>query len=569
MSRFVEHFRAIVGHTSEKKLQEAAAKKKEEKSKAAKIMANKKGHSTTLPHIQRSEFQVGSMIGQGSFATVHKAKHIPTGRDVAIKVVRPESELDFGTGPNGSSPGVCYDDVLKAMKLEVKIVETLGKHPYLVELLGTADDCKVFVMERAASDLYTIVKKQGSELPLNLAAEWAQQLLTATVYMHEMGVVHQDIKSSNVLVFPDRTAKMCDFGLAREAAKVMCVDRELITLWYRAPELLMGESVYTEKVDEWGVGTILLEMMIGHSPFRGKPECFCSCPQISHRNYNSDQLMKVFAMCGTPRERTFLARMACSCHFSKWPYFPRKLEATVTKVISESRCANWVPGKPHGEEETNAIAEEWCELIAGLLHLDPEKRLDAQTALDLALTWSDSRPRGPKSPKTPVEKTPSPPAIRAAAKQGSHGRRTSLSSEGSVEANQSQIRRAASHHTATDAKARTLSRRGSDTTDLSKASGAGAKAYSGHLERRSSLPAQVQSQARGTVHYAAPLRRSSVESGEEHQRAGLRRQPSKAAATPSERRRASIKDLAPEDKGVAGGGLLQRTCSAKDKDEQG
>eukprot|EP00961_Rhodomonas_salina_P135666 1825155-Rhodomonas_salina.2 len=58
MSRFVEHFRAIVGHTSEKKLQEAAAKKKEEKSKAAKIMANKKGHSTTLPHIQRSEFQV-------------------------------------------------------------------------------------------------------------------------------------------------------------------------------------------------------------------------------------------------------------------------------------------------------------------------------------------------------------------------------------------------------------------------------------------------------------------------------------------------------------------------------
>jgi serine/threonine protein kinase len=68
----------------------------------------------------------------------------------------------------------------------------------------------------------------------------------------------------------------------------------------------MGESSYSSKVDEWGVGCILLEMMTGSSPFKGKPDCVCQCPQITHRNYNSDQLMKIFAMVGTPRERYVL-----------------------------------------------------------------------------------------------------------------------------------------------------------------------------------------------------------------------------------------------------------------------
>ena len=274
--------------------------------------------------------QVGSMIGQGSFATVHKAKEIASGRDVALKIVRPESELDFGVGPNGSSPGVSYDDVLKAMKLEVQHVEALGVHPNIVQILGTAEDCRVFAMERAATDLYTLVKQQPN-LPLILAKQWTSNVLSAVVHMHDMDVVHQDIKSSNLLIFADKTAKICDFGLAREGAESMAVDRELVTLWYRPPELLMGDSSYTPKVDEWGVGCVVLEMVLGASPFRGKPDCVCSCPQITHRNYNSDQLMKIFATVGSPREQSLLSRMACSCHFAKWPLFPRKLDAMVQR----------------------------------------------------------------------------------------------------------------------------------------------------------------------------------------------------------------------------------------------
>ena len=106
-------------------------------------------------------------------------------------------------------------------------------------------------------------------------------------FIHSAGFVHQDLKSSNILVFDDYTVKICDFGLAhKKTDTVMLVDRELCTLWYRAPELIMGESIYTEKIDDWSVGCILLEMVIGSPPFRGKPEFSCNCPQVTHRNFN-------------------------------------------------------------------------------------------------------------------------------------------------------------------------------------------------------------------------------------------------------------------------------------------
>lgn len=288
---------------------------------------------------QRSDFQVGGMIGQGSFATVHKAKQLATVRDVALKVVRPESELDFGTGPNGSTPAVSYKDVLKAMRQEVLLMELIGSHPNIVEVLGTAEECRVFVMERAASDLYTIVKQQERNLPLQLAKLWAGHMLSAVHRMHQLGVVHQDIKSSNVLIFSDRSAKICDFGLACKGKPTMSVDRELVTLWYRPPELLMGESTYSPKVDEWGVGCILLEMMIGSSPFKGKPECVCQCPQITHRNYNSDQLMKIFAAVGTPREKALLQRTAC-VQVPFLPQLPACHCASTEIMFTSSRTAH-------------------------------------------------------------------------------------------------------------------------------------------------------------------------------------------------------------------------------------
>ena len=137
-----------------------------------------------------SFLQVGSIIGQGSFATVHKAKELSSGRDVALKIVRPEHELDVSPGPNGTRPDVSYDDVLKAMKLEITHIETVGLHPNVICILGTAEDCRVLVMERAIADLFNLVKKYP-QLPLALAQRWARGVLEAVAHIHDMGVVHQ------------------------------------------------------------------------------------------------------------------------------------------------------------------------------------------------------------------------------------------------------------------------------------------------------------------------------------------------------------------------------------------
>jgi len=482
---------------------------------------------------------MGSMLGQGSFATVHKARIIATGREVAVKVVRPESELDFGTGPNGSTPDVSYQDVLKAMKLEVKIVEVLGKHPYLVELIGTTEECKVFVMEKAASDLYSIVKQQERNLPLHIVAQWSEQMLEATRFMHERGIVHQDIKSSNVLIFADRTAKMCDFGLARQGSNVMCVDRELVTLWYRAPELLMGESVYTPRVDEWGVGCMLLEMIIGCSPFRGKPECVCSCPQITHRNYNSDQLMKIFAMLGTPKERVFLARMSCQAHFSRWPLFPRKLEQTIRKCISMERASKWVPGKPQSEEELQLLVDEWIELIGGLLNVNPEKRTEAEVAVQFVQNWADARPRGPKSPKSPVENAPGCDKVTRTASSGNKSGEIARADSGARKAVarvDSGERAALDKAGATAAATRSSSRRSSFSGTCNTAT----HSANHHLARKSSDSEGVAAAVSAARNPQIQRRRSSVTKGGSDE-GGIVRVPSKGKH----------------------GTTLSRTCSSK------
>ena len=152
-----------------------------------------------------SFLQVGSIIGQGSFATVHKAKELSSGRDVALKIVRPEHELDVSPGPNGTRPDVSYDDVLKAMKLEITHIETVGLHPNVICILGTAEDCRVLVMERAIADLFNLVKKYP-QLPLALAQRWARGVLEAVAHIHDMGVVHQVCSFSHTqccLVYSD------------------------------------------------------------------------------------------------------------------------------------------------------------------------------------------------------------------------------------------------------------------------------------------------------------------------------------------------------------------------------
>jgi len=230
-------------------------------------------------------------------------------------------------------------------------------------------------------------------------------------------------------------AKICDFGLALKMPdKTMMVDRELYlpheksnemrphwspltqrhsyphdcvcflficrsTLWYRAPELLMCESVYSHKIDEWSVGCVLLEMVIGVPPFRGKSECKCQCSQVTHRNFNSDQLARIFLITGSPSNE-MLKRVPCEAHLRGWPKTPRKLERTVEKMLTSDRfrlggtCAHSIT---HAEMD-NAIGN-WSSLIAAMLELDPVSRWTCSQAYEVLTRMVAADNRLLKSPQ--------------------------------------------------------------------------------------------------------------------------------------------------------------------------
>eukprot|EP00960_Hanusia_phi_P071637 767594-Hanusia_phi.AAC.26 len=334
-----------------------------------------------LPTCRRSDFEMGAKLGEGSFATVHKGKHLATGKDVAIKIVKPEKDLDFG-GDNPSACHISYKDVLKAMKKEVEFIERVGVHPHIVELMGTSDNCQVFIMERATSDLYQIVKKKEKTLSLQTVLVWSEQILRAIDFIHQKDIVHQDIKSSNVLIFNDRQCKICDFGLARAIEDVI------------APELLLGDSTYTKKIDDWSAGCILLEMIIGICPFRGNAENTCNCPQVTHRNFNSDQLIKIFKLLGSPSEK-YVKRLSCHIHMKGWPTMQSKLSNMVNMSIFKERCPHDIA---RNESDLRETKNDWMSLLQGLLQLDPSERLSCKESLESPLFQGNTVEKRQNSP---------------------------------------------------------------------------------------------------------------------------------------------------------------------------
>jgi len=211
----------------------------------------------TLPCPFPGCLQVGPKVGEGSFAVVHRGREVSgRGRDVAIKVVRSQGEL--GLHDDDPKGGCTYKDVLHSIILEINTLEVrcacagsssmhagkhvqtyttvtkphlpaenmccptqaMGKHPNIVELFGQDRVDHVMVMEQASCDLYNLVKKMGSEkgVPEYMMRSWALCICAGVSHMHACGYVHQDLKSSNVLVFGDRTVThRCKFIISCNA----------------------------------------------------------------------------------------------------------------------------------------------------------------------------------------------------------------------------------------------------------------------------------------------------------------------------------------------------------------
>ncbi|VDN94441.1 unnamed protein product [Brugia pahangi] len=216
-------------------------------------------------------------IGEGSFGMVYKAADIRTGKLVALK------RLCFDTTPDG---------MLKpAVIREISVMRELD-HPNIVRLEEVIfDETNVHL---AFEFLYIDLLKYIKQLPQNIFMErWLKsfqyQILQGMCYCHQRAILHRDMKPSNLLLNTYGAIKIADFGLAREfGMPTRAYTNRIVTLSYRAPELLLGAVRYSPAIDMWSIGCIFAEMATKDVLFPGHSQ--------------TSQLREIFSRLKTPTE---------------------------------------------------------------------------------------------------------------------------------------------------------------------------------------------------------------------------------------------------------------------------
>ncbi|XP_021911819.1 probable serine/threonine-protein kinase At1g54610 [Carica papaya] len=223
-------------------------------------------------------FEKIDKIGQGTYSNVYKAKDMLTGKIVALKKVRFDN---------------LEPESVKFMAREILILRTLD-HPNVVKLEG-------LVTSRMSCSLYLVFQYMEHDLA-GLAASpavkftepqvkcYMHQLLSGLEHCHKRGVLHRDIKGSNLLIDDGGVLKIADFGLATffDPNNKHHMTSRVVTLWYRAPELLLGATDYGVGIDLWSAGCILAELLAGRPIMPGRTEV--------------EQLHKIYKLCGSPSD---------------------------------------------------------------------------------------------------------------------------------------------------------------------------------------------------------------------------------------------------------------------------
>jgi len=178
-----------------------------------------------------------------------------------------------------------------------------------------------------------------------MVKKFMAQLVEGVRYCHSRRILHRDLKPQNLLIDRDGNLKLADFGLARAfGVPLRTYTHEVVTLWYRSPEILLGGRQYSTGVDMWSVGAIFAEMCTRKPLFPGDSEI--------------DEIFKIFRLLGTPDERI-------------WPgvtSFP-DFKATFPKWKRETTRA-LVPG----------LEENGLDLLDAFLEYDPARRISAKQA---------------------------------------------------------------------------------------------------------------------------------------------------------------------------------------------
>ena len=286
------------------------------------------------------------MIARGSYGVVYKANSSGGCSDkkyVAMKKIIMHNEAADGFP-------------LTSLR-EIKMLRSID-HPNCVKLLDvvvsdTKDSQSIYlVLEYCEHDLGTLLQTKMVRFSESEVKSLTLQLLKGLSFIHSLGIIHRDIKLSNLLYDRMGTLKICDFGLARIAVKGDMTNN-VVTLWYKAPELLLGETIYNSSIDVWSCACILAELLLGRPIFPG--------------NDTRDQIRTIFSCLGAPRT-------------SIWPDVERLplIEQGIVNLRQEQVTFQY----NNLRIIFPTISDSGLQLLLQLLAYDPNKRLTAEDALN-------------------------------------------------------------------------------------------------------------------------------------------------------------------------------------------
>jgi cyclin-dependent kinase len=284
-------------------------------------------------------YQKMDKIGEGTYGVVYKAKDRVSGEIVALKKIRLEAE----------------DEGIPSTAIrEISLLKEL-QHPNIVQLYDVIHTERklTLVFEFLDQDLKKYLDICDGGLDLPILTSFLYQLLTGVAYCHHHRILHRDLKPPNLLINREGQLKLADFGLARAfGIPVRSYTHEVVTLWYRAPDVLMGSRKYSTPVDIWSVGCIFAEMSNGRPLVAGTSE--------------SDQLDRIFRLLGTPTLRDYPTMMD----------LPEYTNAVVN--------ATPYPPPPALQSLVPALPALGVDLLSRMLQYDPSRRITAQAALEHA-----------------------------------------------------------------------------------------------------------------------------------------------------------------------------------------
>lgn len=271
---------------------------------------------------------------QADSAQVFKGRNRQTGELVALKEIHLDSEE--GT----PSTAIREISLMKELKHENIVL--------LHDVIHTENKL-MLVFEYMDKDLKKYMDARGDRGALDppTIKSFMYHLLRGIAFCHENRVLHRDLKPQNLLINTRGVLKLADFGLARAfGIPVNTFSNEVVTLWYRAPDVLLGSRTYSTSIDIWSAGCIMAEMYTGRPLFPGTT--------------NEDQLQKIFRLMGTPSERSWPG-------ISQFPEYKANFPVYATQDLRHI-----LP----------QIDQVGLSLLNSMLQLRPEMRISAATALN-------------------------------------------------------------------------------------------------------------------------------------------------------------------------------------------